>query len=754
MHAHAVSCLAGTCSCDIAGISTERLSITDPATDFKTVSCCLCGSSGPFSSSQRRRAESYGDGRCVSCVGGIYSTPRQLQRHSSPAPGHGRIGDRKVDRFHTVELPLNSFVANALGFVDDVQAMFGGHLSDPTSGLAAPNFLTDWELASYSALAGDGSPLAAEQKTPRCLKQAMKLPAKDEWAKATAAELLGLNKHGTWKVIKADSADFPKTSGSVSVMGCQLVYKVKSDKKGRILKYKARLVARGDTQVEGVNYDDTFSPVVQLDTMRTFFAFAAKRGQRVKQLDYEAAFLQARLPAGNPIYMKLPDEVYEFAEKIGIGKDIIGEKGDVLLLERSIYGLKQAGMLWSQVVTQDLVDAGFTRSPVDECLFIKRDPATGFEMFLLLYVDDCVYSSNDEAAAERVIDQLEAGGRVLERMGVAEWFLGTTVLQDTKAGIITLSQPALARELLRSNGLFGDLSACKDSALTPCSAKSNAISESKCADSPPEPLRHKMYRTCIGKILYLARVTRPDILFAVCRLGRYAKAPDALHFRELRHLLLYIKGTVDLGITYHLDHRPDFFIDTNSFGAPESFDLLLPSTYTDSDWAGEATTRVSVSGFAITFCGAVVSYGSERQACISLSTTEAELVAMARAVQECIFIRKLFSEFMGDIQQPTFVFCDNKGALDLVKNNVHHKRTKHIEIKYFFARHKEADKTIITARVPTHFNLSDSFTKGVDIDVVRRHRFGMHGMDITNLGNVVPYRVHSDLPKNFPAPGS
>ena len=109
---------------------------------------------------------------------------------------------------------------------------------------------------------------------------------------------------------------------------------------------------------------------------------------------------------------------------------------------------------------------------------------------------------------------------------------------------------------------------------------------------------------------------------------------------------------------------------------------------------------------------------------------------MARAVQECIFIRKLIAEFMGDLEQPTFVFCDNKGALALVKNNVFHKRTKHIDIKYFFAREKEADKTIITAFVPTDYNLADSFTKGVNHGVVYNHRFSIHGMELNADGTV------------------
>ena len=246
--------------------------------------------------------------------------------------------------------------------------------------------------------------------------------------------------------------------------------------------------------------------------------------------------------------------------------------------------------------------------------------------------------------------------------------------------------------------------------------------------------RHKLYRKIIGQLLWLARITRPDICFAVNRLGRFATRPGERHFKELMHLLRYLKGTIELGLAYHAGHRPDFFIDSNSFGAPEEFDLLLPFAWSDSDWAGDATSRVSVSGFAITFAGAAIVFGCERQDCISLSTTEAELVALARAVQECIFVRKLVAVFMGELTQPTFVFCDNKGALDLVKNNVFHKKTKHIDIKYFFARKKEADKTVITARVPTEHNLSDSFTKGVDVRVLHAHRFLLHGMSLADDG--------------------
>ena len=620
-------------------------------------------------------------------------------------------------------------MAQAQAFVDHVASEYSDHMRSDFGDL--PELMHPW---AFAATVGGGSSLVADHHTPQSIRKAMQSTDRKEWCKALQSELLGMKKHKAWEVIKKGSAAFPH---DVPIMGSQMVFKIKADKHGRITKFKVRLVARGDSQVEGVNYDDTFSPVVRMDTVRMFFAQAAQRRRKVKQIDFEAAFLQAELPQEQPIYMKLPPQVYEYAAEIGVGADVIGEPGDVLVLRRSLYGLKQAGLLWNGVVRSDLEAQELHPAlEVDECLYRYRGN-DGFQMWLLLYVDDCIYFSNDDARAERIVDAIERGGRVLERLGDASWFLGISVEQNTEAGRIVLTQSSLAREVLQDNGLFGNMA--QDGARpasTPCSnAKDVDDSASHRGEVPPTAKhRHKLYRTVIGKLLYLARITRPDICFAVSRLGRFAANPGERHFRELAHLLRYLSSTVELGLAYHHSHQPDFFINSNSFGASEKFDLLLPFVWSDSDWAGEATSRVSTSGFAITFAGAAIAFGSERQACIALSTTEAELVALARAVQECIFVRKLAQEFMGELEQPTFVFCDNKGALDLVKNNVFHKRTKHIDIKYFFARSKEADGTVVTARVPTEHNLSDSFTKGVNEKVLLAHRFSLHGMRLDSSG--------------------
>ena len=199
----------------------------------------------------------------------------------------------------------------------------------------------------------------------------------------------------------------------------------------------------------------------------------------------------------------------------------------------------------------------------------------------------------------------------------------------------------------------------------------------------------------------------------------------------MKHLLRYLKGTRDLGLTYHRDYEPEFRVTTNSIREKPKFDLLRPVGYADSDWAADESTRRSCSGYCITLMGAAVVYGCGVQQCVALSTTEAEIIALSRATQEVVAMRKLISDLDTSDATPTFLFCDNKGAIALTKNNRFYKRTKHIDLRYFFSREKETDGTIRTTKVPTAYNLADTMTKAASKRTVAAHRDSLHGMSNT-----------------------
>ena len=312
--------------------------------------------------------------------------------------------------------------------------------------------------------------------------------------------------------------------------------------------------------------------------------------------------------------------------------------------------------------------------------------------------------------------------------------------QDHRLNRMTISQPAFVSHILR-NSMFGDVSDAKPVGSAASNAKN--IDHSGCpTPSVAAKFKHwqKKFRRDVGKLLYLARLTRPDICFAVNRLSQFVSNPGQVHFTELRWLLRYLAGTRNLGISYCAKIDCPFLVRSNAVNGEARFDLMLPRSWSDADWAGEATTRRSRSAFLIEWLGAALVWGSERQVCISLSTTEAELVAMSRGVQEVIFVRKLLRVF-GYSEMPTFLFCDNKGALALVKNNVFHKRTKHIDIRYFFVRREEQnEQSVLTAYSPTNWMLADSLTKNVDEITTQDHRWFIMGMDLQH-GKVVFFQV-------------
>ena len=362
------------------------------------------------------------------------------------------------------------------------------------------------------------------------------------------------------------------------------------------------------------------------------------------------------------------------------------------------------------------------------------DTPDGFSARIITYVDDVLYFSNNQERMDQLLESLRdpnGKNRAFEKND-ADWFIGIRIDQDLEKGTVTLSQTAYIDALLKNNALnFDGIRASPVD--NPCST-SKDINASACPSTPVNAwIRHRQsaYRSVQGAVLYLWKCTRPDITFATNRLGRYAANPGEKHFKEMTHLLRYLKGTRALGLTYHRDHQPDFTVDTNSIKESDrKFDLMRPMGWADADWAGDQSTRRSCSGFCITYMGAAVVYGCAVQQCIALSTTEAELIALTRATQEVVATRNVMSVLDVPDSKPTFLFCDNRGAIALTRNNRFHKRTKHIDLRYFYVRDKERDGTVRAAKVHTQHNLADSMTKATSKQVVKNHRFQLHGMGI------------------------
>jgi len=201
--------------------------------------------------------------------------------------------------------------------------------------------------------------------------------------------------------------------------------------------------------------------------------------------------------------------------------------------------------------------------------------------------------------------------------------------------------------------------------------------------------------------MYAMLGTRPDIAFAVGVLSKYSSNPGPIHWDQAVHVLLYLIGTKNHGLTF----------DGNNQDSDDLSSIILG--YTDSDWAGDIDTHRSTSGYVFLMCGAAISWSSKLQTSPALSSTEAEYMACTHTAQEAIWLRQLLEQLVFKQSSPTDLLGDNQGAIALAKNPGDHPRTKHIELRYHFIRFAISDGHILLDYIPTSEMAADGLTKGL-----------------------------------------
>ncbi|KAG5864328.1 hypothetical protein JTB14_036882 [Gonioctena quinquepunctata] len=211
------------------------------------------------------------------------------------------------------------------------------------------------------------------------------------------------------------------------------------------------------------------------------------------------------------------------------------------------------------------------------------------------------------------------------------------------------------------------------------------------------------YREAVGCLMFLAVVSRPDIMFAVSQASRFLSNPKREHWSAVKRILRYLKGTQTFGLMY----------------CAEEVNLIA---YSDAEFAGDLTTRRSTTGYLSIIAGAPVTWSSHLQKCVSRSTTESEYIAASDAAQEISWLRIFLRELGIDILEPTKLFMDNQSAIRLVKNTEYHKRTKHIDVKYHYIRERAEDNTLIVCYVASEDQLADILTKALPKEKLVKNR--------------------------------
>ena len=497
---------------------------------------------------------------------------------------------------------------------------------------------------------------------PVSYDEAMSSPLAQEWETAMQSEMKALEESNTYDIV-------PLPKGR-ELVGVKWVYAIKSDKEGNDL-YKARFVAKGYSQVKGINYHETFSPTVRMNSVRMITQIATENNLDIDlhQMDFKSAYLNA--PIDCDIYVEQPK-----------GFKVKSNNGDNLVwrLKKSLYGLKQSGRNWNNTIHAYLIESGYERSKNDPCLYFNNST------FILVWVDDLLI-----AAKPNVIESVKrVFTKIFEMKDLVQiaLFLGIEFDVNSVNNTISMSQEKYAKKLLHKFGM-------QDSKprYTPCEVKSNVINKTLLDENDAN-----LYRQIVGCLIYLMTCMRPDLSFTVTKLSQHMSKPDVYHMTMAKHALRYVKGTVQGKLIFRKSDEP-----------------LIIEGYCDADWASSLEDRKSITGycFQISPTGPMISWKSRKQPTVALSTCEAEYMSLVAAIQEGKYLTSFLNEIINLNQKMFTLHSDNQSAIALAKNPVQHQRTKHIDVKYHFVRDGISDGKLKLLYVPSENNLADLFTKPV-----------------------------------------
>ena len=309
-------------------------------------------------------------------------------------------------------------------------------------------------------------------------------------------------------------------------IGSIWVHKIKSEPDGQYLRTKSRICPWGFQQIPDIDYniDEVAAPTLHIETCMLLLAITVQRNIHSKLLDVDGAF---QLPLNKQdVYMKFPEGM----------KPI---KGKALKLDHSMNGTKQAAFNWHELADKLLINIGFKATVSDPCLYFKY---VDNKLTLVgLYVDDFRCSSEDNNELNKIVIHFKENYAIKEQP--PDWWLGIKVEHDIQLGILKISQQQYILKLLEQYKMKD----CK-SVSTPAEPNSKLL---KTPDGKKDYEALKFpYRELVGSLLWIARTCRPDIMYAVNKLGSHCNNPNTSHVIAAKRVLRYLEGTTTLGITF------------------------------------------------------------------------------------------------------------------------------------------------------------------------------------------------------------
>jgi len=423
-------------------------------------------------------------------------------------------------------------------------------------------------------------------------------------------------------------------------------------------------------------------------------ALAAQYGWDVDHMDVVMAFLNPKIDRDN-IYMEMPLGI-DWLVSTGSA----ASTGSALILQKALYGLKQAPRLWYEDIDGYLQSIGFRQSAEDPNLYLQPG------VLLVLYVDDLLIAHNGIEGRGHQIKQLLQKKYKMCDLGVAKRFLGIEI-ERTEDGGFSICQRGYINTIIRRFRLM-DAKPAK-SPLDPQTDLTNTCCEDKMAN-------RKEYLSMVGSLMYAALGSHPDIAFSVTALSRYNVQPLEMHATAAKRVLRYLKSTSEFRIHYRRlpSHIQSHDMPINIIG------------YTDSDWAGNLTTRKSVGGcvFGLGYINVseelvmsgLIHRQAKSQSVVALSTLEAEYIACSHATRESLWLKRMLKEAADGMavkisDGPVPIGCDNQGAIKLIATGVVRQKSKHIDVKYHHVHDEQMKGSVKFQYVTSESNPADLLTK-------------------------------------------
>lgn len=482
-----------------------------------------------------------------------------------------------------------------------------------------------------------------------------------KWQQAINEEKESLENNKTWEYVDIEKANGKK------ILSNKWVFRIKEDGK-----FKARLVVRGCQQVKGLDYEEVFSPVVNVSSLRSLLSLSVQKNYNIKKFDIKTAFLYGTL--NDEVFMEIPE---------GYKK----QENKICILKRALYGLKQAPMRWNEHFTNFLRESGLNPLSGEQCIF-KNKSAT---LFLAIYVDDGLIVGEKQEEIDRLLNKLETKFE-MKKFDNVKTFLGINITRGENW--MKLDQENYIETILERF----NMKSAKTAMIPMVDIIEKTTSDMGQTTNFP-------YREAVGSLLYLSNKTRPDIAFSVGYASRNMENPTKTDINNVKRIMRYLNATKSDGIVYQRNQNQ-----------------TKMTAYSDADFAGDTRTRKSTSGYVIYYCDGPISWCSRKQPVVALSSTEAEFISAAECVKEILFLRALYEEFLLTGEIDIELKMDNQSAMSIIKNGQFNKRSKHIDVRFHFINEKIKEGLVKIQYLCSENMIADIFTKALNNIKFLKHK--------------------------------